>query len=377
MSAGDEATRPPRVCVFGTFDERRHPRIRVLVEGLRAHGLEVVVCNVPWRASTAERVAALRRPSRGFRLALRLVRAWSQLWRRSRLVGDVDAVVVGYLGVLDLHLARWWFPGVYLVLDHLAPVGGTVEDRTGGHGSRARLAGAVDAAAVARSDLVLVDTEEHRDGLDAAATAVVPVGASAAWFAAARPSAVRRTGQPLRVVFFGLFTPLQGTCTIAAGLQRALAALPEGGLEAKLIGSGQDEAACRQVLAGQDGVTWCAWVEPRDLPAVVAAADVCLGIFGETPKARRVVPNKVFQGAAAGCAIVTSDTPPQRRALGDAALFVPAGDPEALAAALVRLATEPETLDALRVAACRRARERFAPGEVVRPILGRLPTRAS
>jgi glycosyltransferase involved in cell wall biosynthesis len=43
----------------------------------------------------------------------------------------------------------------------------------------------------------------------------------------------------------------------------------------------------------------------------------------------------VFQGAAAGCAIVTSDIPPQRRALGDAALLVPPGDPAALAAALI------------------------------------------
>ena len=43
-----------------------------------------------------------------------------------------------------------------------------------------------------------------------------------------------------------------------------------------------------------------------DLPALVAGHDVCLGIFGTGDKALRVVPNKVFQGAAAGCAIVTS-----------------------------------------------------------------------
>ena len=71
-----------------------------------------------------------------------------------------------------------------------------------------------------------------------------------------------------------------------------------------------------------------------NLPALVAGHDVCLGIFGTGDKALRVVPNKVFQGAAAGCAIVTSDTAPQRRALGDAAVLVPPGDPEALAAAL-------------------------------------------
>ena len=83
--------------------------------------------------------------------------------------------------------------------------------------------------------------------------------------------------------------------------------------------------------AGGDGVDWLDWVAPADLPALVADHDVCLGIFGRGDKALRVVPNKVFQGAASGCAVVTSDTAPQRRALGDCAVLVPPGDPEALA----------------------------------------------
>ena len=98
-----------------------------------------------------------------------------------------------------------------------------------------------------------------------------------------------------------------------------------------------------------------------DLPALVAGHDVCLGIFGTGDKALRVVPNKVFQGAAAGCAIVTSDTAPQRRALGDAAVLVPPGDPEALAAALRRLADDRADLARLRRQARGLARQPFAP----------------
>ena len=45
---------------------------------------------------------------------------------------------------------------------------------------------------------------------------------------------------------------------------------------------------------------------------MVASHDVCLGIFGDTDKALSVVPTKVYQGAAAGCAVVTSDTAPHR-----------------------------------------------------------------
>ena len=84
------------------------------------------------------------------------------------------------------------------------------------------------------------------------------------------------------------------------------------------------------------------------------------------------MPNKVFQGAAAGCAIITSDTPPQRRALADAAVLVPPGDAEALAAALLRLADDRAELARLRTAARQLAADRYAPGQLVAPLLARL-----
>jgi glycosyltransferase involved in cell wall biosynthesis len=119
-------------------------------------------------------------------------------------------------------------------------------------------------------------------------------------------------------------------------------------------------------------VTWLDWVDGADLPSLVAGHDVCLGIFGTTAKARNVIPTKVFQGAAAGCAIVTSDTAPQRVALGDAAVYVPAGSADALAAALASLADDPPRLSLLRAAAARRASVEFTAAGVVAPLRERL-----
>jgi glycosyltransferase involved in cell wall biosynthesis len=53
-----------------------------------------------------------------------------------------------------------------------------------------------------------------------------------------------------------------------------------------------------------------------------------------------VIPNKAFQALACGTPLVTGDTPAARELLcdGESALLVPPGDPEALAAALRRLA---------------------------------------
>jgi glycosyltransferase involved in cell wall biosynthesis len=108
------------------------------------------------------------------------------------------------------------------------------------------------------------------------------------------------------------------------------------------------------------------------LPELVAEHDVCLGIFGTGPKAQRVVPTKIFQGAAAGCALVTSDTAPQRRILGDAAILVPPGDAVAVAAALEKLAADSDALLRSRAAAARLADERFRADVVVAPLVDRL-----
>jgi glycosyltransferase involved in cell wall biosynthesis len=192
---------------------------------------------------------------------------------------------------------------------------------------------------------------------------VALIGAPAEWFAA-RP-AVRDAAHPgpLTAAFFGLYTPLQGAVTIGA-------ALPMLGDEVAvtMVGRGQDLDETRTVAEGARHVTWHDWVEPEELPALVAAHDVCIGIVGTTAKAAAVVPNKVFQGAAAGCAIVTSDTRPQRDLLGDAAVLVPAGDPGALAKALLSLAQDRERLAELRARATRLADERFTGAAIVVPL---------
>ena len=87
---------------------------------------------------------------------------------------------------------------------------------------------------------------------------------------------------------------------------------------------------------------WTPWVAYERLPAELHAAGCALGIFGTSAKAGRVIPNKAFQALACGTPLVTADTPGARELLADgvSALLVPPGDPEALAAALRKLAAD-------------------------------------
>jgi glycosyltransferase involved in cell wall biosynthesis len=359
-----------RVLFFGTYDARRYPRVRVLQEGFVALGDDVLECNVPLRLDTAARVKMLRRPWLVPLLAIKLAATWFRLIARSRRCRGVDLVVVGYMGHFDIHLARLLWPRTPLVLDHLVSARDTALDRRVSSRWLVRLLGWLDRAAVNAAQFPCVDTIEHRERVSAGArgrSVVVPVGAPSEWFY----PPVRIARERVRVVFFGSFTPLQGAPVIGDAL-RLLA--DDDRFAFTIVGRGQDYEATRAAArVGAANVEWIDWVEPELLPYLVACHDVCLGIFGTGPKALRVVPNKVFQGAAAGAAIVTSDTPPQRQELGDAAAYVPAGDPNALAAELRRLAEDRERLWELRVAAFGRANERFHPVAVIEPLNARLP----
>jgi glycosyltransferase involved in cell wall biosynthesis len=359
-----------RVLFFGTYDARRHPRVLVLQEGLAELGDEVLECNVTLGIGTSTRVRMLRHPWLVPLIAIRLVTTWTRLWRQAKDLPPVDAVVVGYLGQFDVHLARRRWKKVPIALDHLTSAVETAVDRGRSKGTLLATLDRIDRSALRTADLVCVDTEEHlqtlpdevrRRGL------VVPVGASSAWFSP-RPTA---EAPSLDVIFFGLYTPVQGPVVIGDAI-RLLS--ERAGIRFTMVGRGQDYTATRRAAEGGAPTTWLDWVEAEELPSLVARHQVCLGIFGNGAKGTRVVPNKVFQGAAAGCAVVTSDTAPQRRALGDAAVFVPPGDPNALAEVLRALAASPARVQALRQAAAHRAEECFRPAVVVAALRDRLRT---
>lgn len=340
----------------------------MLIEGLREHGHDVAEANVPLGLSTAERVDMLGSASGPLKLVGKLARSWFRLAEKSlraRGRNRPDALLIGYMGHFDVWLARLLFPRTTIVLDHLIYASTTAVDRgVGGGSAKQKLLRFLDRSAIRLADVVLLDTVEHLD-LMPEGTAhkglVVAVGAPDFWFVD-RPA--DPAPGPLRVVFFGLFTPLQGAVTIGEAI-RLLADAP---VEFTMIGSGQDLEATRAAATGGAPTEWVPWVDSAALPAEVASFDVGLGIFGTTDKARRVVPNKVYQCEAAGVAVVTSDTEAQRRILGTSADLVPEGDAAALAEALRALASDRARLAERRHDARAWAEEHFTPKAVTAPL---------
>ena len=208
-----------RVMFFGTYDARRHPRVAVLRDGLKALGVDVVEANVPLGLDTAWRVRILRRPWLLPLFAVHLFAGWARLWRLARRTVTPDAVVVGYMGHLDVLLARRLWRRRPIVLDHLVFASDTAADRRVEAGMRTRALARLDRAALAAADVIVLDTDEHLallSGADRERAVVIPVGAREEWFH--EPEA--RPGPTLRVIFFGLYTPLQGTPVIGRAIAR-------------------------------------------------------------------------------------------------------------------------------------------------------------
>jgi hypothetical protein len=249
--------------------------VATIAEGLRATGVDVLECNAPLGLDTKSRVAALASPSKVPALLLRIARRWTTLARAARKMPlRPDVVLVGYMGHFDVHLAKLLFRKVPIVLDHLIGASDTARDRRLDAGPRQKLMGMIDSGALRKADVILVDTDEHLAALPdryRERAVVVPVGAPEAWFtaAAARADAdaeaavtAELSGEqaevvgPLRVVFFGLYTPLQGAPVIGA----ALGSLAGEPIEVTMVGTGQDETETKTAAAANKAVRWLDWV---------------------------------------------------------------------------------------------------------------------
>jgi glycosyltransferase involved in cell wall biosynthesis len=276
--------------------------------------------------------------------------ALAELRLARRVPEDVDAILVGYPGQPDVPAARRAARGRPVVFDALVSLHETlVHDRRrfqpGSLAARALLA--LDRAALRAADAVVADTRVNADHLTALAdlapdqVEVCLVGAEDRLF---RPG--WRAAEPWTCLFVGKLIPLHGLETILAAARLA----PE--IPFRIVGRGQLEPLLADRPANVD---WVPWVEYEQLPRELHRAGCALGVFGRSPKAARVIPNKAYQALACGTPLVTAATPGAHELLahGESALLVPPGDPDALASGVRRLRDDPAL--AGRVAAGGRA----------------------
>ena len=370
------------VCYWGTYDAD-YPRNRILIAGLRAGGVDVRECHFPLWKDTSQKLRQARsgwlRPGQ----ALRWARAYVSLGARFLRSPRPDFLFVGYSGHFDVFPA--WILSrarrVPLVFDAFLSLYDSLvldRDTVARNGAKARFLAWVDRTACRLADRVLLDTRAHaaffREALGVSVEKfwVLPIGADDRIFRPGFPPPVN--GRPFTVLHFGRYIPLHGLETVV----RAAKLLEDEGVACRflLVGDGEEREKIERLAAdlGVRSLEFRDSETPERLVVTIQGADLCLGIFGETGKASRVVPNKVYEAMAAGRPVVTGDSPAAREFLTDGVdgLLCRRGDPQALATAIRRLMSDRTLADRLAASGRMRFEEKATPEVIGRELVGRL-----
>jgi glycosyltransferase involved in cell wall biosynthesis len=282
-------------------------------------------------------------------LVLRALRVYASLFVRLLMAPAPDVYLVSYPGWFDVPVVKSvaFLKRRPVVFDIFISLWDTAVIDRGLVAERSKIARLVkyaDRLSMRMSSRVIADCRPHArflaelGGVDEERFGVVYIGADESIY---HPNASQI--EPRRVLFYGSYVPLQGTEVIVEAASRLIGE----GIDFRMIGSGQSYVHTREVAeeCGAHNVEFVDRMSPESLAREMAEAALCLGIFGASPKAGRVIPHKVFEALAVQRPILTGDTPAVRELFSEAELLmVPVGDPVQLAAAIRAAVGAPDRL---------------------------------
>lgn len=178
-----------------------------------------------------------------------------------------------------------------------------------------------DYISVKLADILICDTYLHKKYFEKQFKGkqnkfrVIPVGAETL-FTPQDINEISILNSKFRVLFYGGFSPLHGIHHIINAAEKLK---DIDNIEFLLIGDGQTREEMGNITKRKElnNVRFIDHISYLQLPREIAKASIGLGIFGESEKVQRVIPNKVFQMASCGKPIITLDTPSIRELFED------------------------------------------------------------
>lgn len=322
-----------RVCFFGGYNPG-YIRNVIIKEGLIKNGVEVVECHTKSKFKFW-----LRYPILFFRHLKFFLIKYDFLFVPAFRHKDVP--LAKFIGLLT---------GKPVVFDPLVSRYGTKvidQKKVAPYSLQARHNFRIDKLSFKLADIVLADTFAHADyyarefGIDRNKFSRVPVGVPDEFFSLfnARDEEQNRKESNFLVQFYGSFLPLQGIEYIVRAAR--IVETKDRTIRFELIGSGQTFPMIKRLVEELElkNMVLRDWVSFNRLPGVVSRAHICLGIFGNTEKALRVVPNKVFQCLSLKKPVITGRTPAILEYFvdGDNILLCKVANAESLAKAIMLL----------------------------------------
>lgn len=302
-----------KILFWGTYDKSK-PRLRIFLEGLRATDVDVQECHFSVWENVEDKSQIFNKYSIWTKF-VRIIFAYPNLFFRLFFLSKPEVIVVAYPALLDIFFVAVFakIRGIPIVWDVFISLYNTiVEDRQllKTKSVLSKLLFYIERLAFKTVDTVVLDTQSHASYLaekyeiDLSKVKSVFVGAEIDVF---EGDIVKKKHTPVRILFYGQFIPLHGIEKI---LDAALIA-SKSDYSWTLIGKGQESELIKKKLKKfpLPNLIWIPWVNYNELRHYICRSDICLGIFGDTIKAKLVIPNKVFQIVATGKPFVTMDSP--------------------------------------------------------------------
>lgn len=341
--------KPLRVCYFGTY-RTNYSRNQIMLQGLRGQGVQVIECHATLWQGIEDRVAQASGGWKNPRFWGRVLKSYRQLIHTHAQIDDYDLLMLGYPGQFDAYLGwvlsrRRGKPMVidlYMSLYLIAVERGLVAKSpfTG------KLIRWLEARGLKLANRIISDTAEYvayhcqTYGLKPEKFRLVPAGADDRLFYP-QPN-VHPPTDHFRVVYHGTFLPSHGIETMV----RAAAELQDiADIQFYFYGDGPERPSAEQLAQKLElkQVYFVGWVEKEKMPAQIAQAHLCLGVFGTTQQSRCTIQNKIWESMAVGRPVISGDSPTVRATLHhqQQIFLVQRNNPTALAQAILTLQKDP------------------------------------
>lgn len=332
-----------RICYFGTY-EKNYPRNRNIINGLKMNGVEVIECHESLLEKIEDKTSLNLQVK--IKMGIKAIKAYTKLIIKRIKLPKIDFVVVGYMGQLDMIIARIIFPGKKIIFNPMISLYDTVitDRKMSDNLIVKKFFFFLDKISCGLADKVILDTPEHAEyfqknfNIPSEKIDYVYIGADENIF---YPSANEKNiNEKFNILFYGKFTPLQGIENI---IKAAKILEKNFDIQFEIIGKGQThkEITGLSKKLGLKNVNFIDWVDFKNLAQKINGADVCIGgHLGISDKSQRVVANKVFQMIAMQKPTIISNSPASTSAgfvNNKNAIFCPGNDPQKLADAIINL----------------------------------------
>ena len=157
------------------------------------------------------------------------------------------------------------------------------------------------------------------------------------------PSLDYKIGDKVKILFYGSFIPLHGIDVIL----NAFSIMEKSNVEfeATIIGNGQMYSSMKNLFDNlnlKNVKMNGEMIKEKELSDLIRQSDIVLGIFGNSHKAKSVIPNKVYQATACAKCTVTMKTNTVFEFYSEKDLVTCENNPESLSNTLINLISNKE-----------------------------------